>query len=230
MAEIDTGVDAVTDFVVIAKVAELAPAAIVTDDGIVTSVGWLVEMATAIPPAGATAVIVTVAVLLLPPATAVGLSVRLDEVGGWSDSKLVFVAPAYEAETAAVVAAVTAVVEIGNVAVSAPAGILTVAGNPVTVELFVASVMVVAALTGRVSLIVPMLLLPPETVDGLSVMDDKMVCDAASSTRNTSVRSPFATAPRVCSQLDINRKYLPSCETTPRPNPQKSLEDVGTLR
>jgi hypothetical protein len=68
----------VTEVVVTVKVAVVAPAATVTLAGTVADVELLCRL-TARPPVGAGPVNVTVAVLLVPPATDVGL--RLTELG-----------------------------------------------------------------------------------------------------------------------------------------------------
>lgn len=72
VAEIVTGVLAVTDCVLTANVALVAPAATVTLAGVVATDVWLLASATTAPPDGAAAVSVTVPVDELPPVTVDG--------------------------------------------------------------------------------------------------------------------------------------------------------------
>ena len=79
LAVIVTGVDVVTELVLIAKVAVVAPAATATLAGTVTAVE-LVESVTRIPPDGAAAVREIVACADVPPVTLVGLTATEDNV------------------------------------------------------------------------------------------------------------------------------------------------------
>src|SRR5262245_26437133 len=74
-----TAVPAVTDLVVIAKVAVVAPAATVTEAGRVAALILLFVSATTAPPAGAAAPSVTVPLVDAPPITVAGFSAT--EVG-----------------------------------------------------------------------------------------------------------------------------------------------------
>lgn len=76
-----TFVEDVTVFVVTVKVAVVAPAATVTFAGTVATEVLLLERVTAMPPAGAGPLRVTVPVDGLPPCTLVGLRARDDIVG-----------------------------------------------------------------------------------------------------------------------------------------------------
>lgn len=78
---ITTVVFVVTPVVFTAKVALVAPAATVTLAGTVVA-AWLVDKATAAPPAAAAALSVTVPVDELPPTTLVGLSESAESVTG----------------------------------------------------------------------------------------------------------------------------------------------------
>jgi len=69
-----TAVDAATAYVVILKVALLLPAATLTVSGTVAAEVLLLVSPTAIPPAGAVAVNVTVPVELVPYITVAGLT------------------------------------------------------------------------------------------------------------------------------------------------------------
>jgi hypothetical protein len=63
------------------KLPTVAPAATIKDAGAV-SAALLVEIATAVPPAGAACDMVTVQVVLLPDVTEVGVQLRAETVGG----------------------------------------------------------------------------------------------------------------------------------------------------
>ncbi len=76
VAEIVTGVESSTEFVVIVKVAVVLPEGTVTDCGIVAAPVLLLERVTVVPPAGAGALKVTVACEDAPDVTEPGLSVR----------------------------------------------------------------------------------------------------------------------------------------------------------
>ena len=76
------------------KVAVLAPAATRTLAGTVAAGMLLLERVTVAPaPVGAGPVSVTVPVDVLPPITVVGLRVRVDNVGGFTERMAVFVTP-----------------------------------------------------------------------------------------------------------------------------------------
>jgi len=77
-----TVVDASTALVLTANVALLAPAAIVTLDGVLAAVVLLLESVTTAPPKGAAPLSVTVPVEdCRPPTTLVGFSVSEESVG-----------------------------------------------------------------------------------------------------------------------------------------------------
>src|SRR5438128_1625051 len=75
-----TVVEVVTALVVTVKEALVAPAAIVTLDGVRATLVLLLESATVAPPAGAAALRVTVPVEEFPPVTLVGFSVSDESV------------------------------------------------------------------------------------------------------------------------------------------------------
>src|SRR5258705_5202084 len=81
-------VDAVTDVVVTANVALVAPAATVTLAGTVVALE-LSESETAAPPPGAAALKVTVPVEALPPTTLLGLRENADSVAVCADPGLI---------------------------------------------------------------------------------------------------------------------------------------------
>ncbi len=74
-------VDAATALVLAVNVALVAPAAIVTLDGVLAAVVLLLESVTTAPPEGAAPLNVTVPVEEFPPVTLVGFSVSEDSVG-----------------------------------------------------------------------------------------------------------------------------------------------------
>src|SRR5437879_7019504 len=77
---IDSTVEAVTDVVVIEKVALVAPAAMVTLAGTVATAVFALLRPTTAPPAGAPAVSVTVPCDELPPTTEVGVTLTEDKL------------------------------------------------------------------------------------------------------------------------------------------------------
>ena len=74
-------VDAATALVLTVNVALVAPAAIVTLDGVLAAVVLLLESVTTAPLEGAAPLNVTVPVEEFPPVTLVGFSVSEDSVG-----------------------------------------------------------------------------------------------------------------------------------------------------
>ena len=76
-----TVVDIATALVLTENVALVAPAAIVTLDGVLAAVVLLLESVTTAPPDGAAPVNVTVPVEEFPPVTLVGFSVSEESVG-----------------------------------------------------------------------------------------------------------------------------------------------------
>ena len=88
-----TAVEAVTELLEMVKVAVLAPAVTRTLAGTVAAVVLLLERVMVAPPVGAAPVSVTVPVDVLPPITVVGLTVRVDNAGGFTVRLAVFVTP-----------------------------------------------------------------------------------------------------------------------------------------
>jgi len=78
--EIDSAVEAVTDVVVMVKVALVVPAATVTLAGTVATAVFALLRPTTAPPVGAAAVSVTVPCDELPPTTEVGLTLSVDKL------------------------------------------------------------------------------------------------------------------------------------------------------
>src|SRR5712692_7338768 len=132
MAEMVTGVDAVTDTVVTVNVALVAPATIVTLAGTLATAALLLESDTNAPPLGAAEVSVTVPVEPLPPTRLEGLNVSDDNVaagGGGASGFTVKVAdwvtPPPETEIVTTVCTVTGLVKMLKPPVVTPAGIMT---------------------------------------------------------------------------------------------------------
>lgn len=84
-------------------------------------------------------------------------------------SVAVFVTPPKLAEIVTIVGAVTVVVATVNVAVVDPAATVTLAGTAATVALLLARLTTVALDGAALSVTVPRALVPPATLDGLSV-------------------------------------------------------------
>jgi len=172
-----TGVDAVTALVLTVNVALLAPAATITLAGTVAVDVLLLERVTAAPPAGADPLSVTVPVEGDPPVTLVGFSVSEERVGracGSTVSEAVLVTPAYDAEIVTGVDAVTALVLTVNVALLAPAAIVTLAGTlaaPLSLE---SSTCAPPVSAGPLSVTVPVEGDPPVTLVGFSVSEERV--------------------------------------------------------
>ena len=110
------------------KVADVAPAGIVTVAGTVAAV-LLETILTTEPPVGAAEEIDIVPVAELPAATTVGLIWKLLRIVGWIVSGVENVRPPEAAVIVEVILDATKTVEIVNVPVVAPAGIVTLDGH-----------------------------------------------------------------------------------------------------
>ncbi len=117
-----------TAVVVTVNEAAVCPAATVTVAGTDTAVPVL-AIATTKPPAGAGPLIVTVAVLELPPITDVGESEIASTVVRLTLSVAVFVTPFADALRVAVTLAATGLVAAEATALVAPSGTVIVAGS-----------------------------------------------------------------------------------------------------
>jgi hypothetical protein len=175
VAEITAEVFAVTEVVVIVNVAVLSPAATVTLAGTCATAGLLPERVTSAPPAGAIPVNVTVPVEFAPPTTVAGLSASEESLAGFTVNVAVAVVP-YVPEMVTAVPLVTAPVVTAKVAVVVPAATVTLVGTCATPVLLLESV-TTAPPEGATPLnvTVPVELLPPTTLVGLSVTDDSVV-------------------------------------------------------
>ena len=118
-----------------------------------------------------------------PPFTLVGLRVNearlmLPEPEGFIVSAAVCVVPPYDAEIVAVCLVVTAFVVIGNIAVVAPAGTMTVDGT-VAAEELLASVTLAPPGGKPLSVTVPCDPAPPVRLAGFSVRDETVIAVGA---------------------------------------------------
>ncbi len=175
-AEMVTGVDAVTALVLTVNVALLAPAAIVTLADTLAA-PLLLESSTCAPPVSAGPLNVTVPVEGDPPVTLVGFSVTEERVGracGSTVSEAVLVTPAYDAEIVTGVDAVTALVLTVNVALLAPAAIVTLADTLAAPLLLESSTCAPPVSAGPLSVTVPVEGDPPVTLVGFSVSEERV--------------------------------------------------------
>jgi hypothetical protein len=153
------------------KVPLVAPAGTVTLGGTVATAVLLLASVISAPPVGAGPANVIVPVELLPPKTLLGLSAREDS-SGVTVSFAVWLPPLYVAVIVTAVLVATPVVLIVNVPVVAPAAIVTLAGT-VAAALLLASVIAAPPVgAGPARVIVPVELLPPKTLLGLSARED----------------------------------------------------------
>ena len=172
LAEIVAEVTAVTPVVDTVNVAEVAPAATVTEAG-TDALALLDFSVTTVPPEGAAAERVTVPVLDEPPAKELGLR----ETELTLDARVmarvdVCDLPAKVAVIVDVVAAVTAKVETVKVAVVAPAATVTVVGTVAAAVLELVSVTTVPPVGAADCIVtVPVLVEPPATDAGDKVSD-----------------------------------------------------------
>src|SRR6266436_7961695 len=166
-----TVVDAATALVLTVNVALVTPAATVTLDGTLAAVVLLLERVTTAPPDGAAPLSVTVPVEEFPPVTLVGLTESEESVAagggaGVTVSDADLVTPLYIPEMLTVVDPATALVLIVNVALVAPAAIVTLDGVLATFVLLLESV-TTAPPEGAapLSVTVPVEEFPPVTLD-----------------------------------------------------------------
>ena len=222
LAEIVLFAVALTAFVFTVKVIKVFPAGIVTEAGTVTDDRLLVSV-TLIPPVGAMEERLTVAVLVFPPATEVGLSVIRDNVGGlivrvavWlTVPSLAVNMPTFWTDTARVFAV--------NVAPVLPAKIVTDAGT--TAEGMLLESLTSNPPTGAGLLIAtdPLEDCPPSTAIGSRV--------AETSVGDSRVRVPvFETVP-VLPVIDTafsNATGSVEIVKVAAPSPEVIVTDLGT--
>ena len=148
------------------KVAPVAPAGMVTLAGVLAE-ALSSDKVTTTPPAGAGPVKRAVPVESLPPGTVEGFNDTEESVGGLMVRVAVLVVPPYVAETVAEVVVATAVVFTAKVAVSAPAGTVTLAGTVAAALSLASATCAPPAGAGLPSSTVPVEELPPITLVGL---------------------------------------------------------------
>ena len=164
-------VDVATAEVLTVKVADVAPAAIVTLVGTVALV-LLDDRETTRPPVGAGVLTVTVPVEGLPPTTEVGETVRLESVGGVIVNVALTEFPESVPVTVADVEVVTVDVVAVKVAEVAPAATVTLAGTFALALLQLSATIEPPVGAGPLRLTVPVEEFPPITVDGEKEMDE----------------------------------------------------------
>ena len=129
VAETITGVDTVTVAVVAVNVCELLPAGTVMPAGTVTIEGLALISETNTPPAGATALMLTVPVEVVPPVTFAGMKLTRTTGGGRMVTIAVTIVVPVVAVTVTVVDVLTGFAVTMKVCALLPAGILTEAGT-----------------------------------------------------------------------------------------------------
>jgi hypothetical protein len=200
-------VEAVTDPVVMVKVALVAPDATVTLAGTVATAVLLLVSVTTAPPDGAALVSLTVPCDAVPPTTLVGLAASDDNDAGGGGADTVKTAlraaPPNAPLMVAGVEAVTDTVVTVKVALVAPDATMTFAGTLATAGLLLVSVTAAppdgAAL---VSLTVPFDAVPPTTLVGLTASDDNDAGGGGAVTVNTAVRLAPPDVPPMVTDVD----------------------------
>ncbi len=157
-----------TGTVVIVKVAELAPAATVTDADVAAQ-PLLEASCTVRPPVGAAPLSVTVPVEEVPPTTEVGDTVRLVGVGGMTVRAAVAVELPETAVIVAEVVAASGIVATTNVAEVAPSATVTLLGGIAYPLLDVKVTTAPPIGAGAASVTVPVDDIPPITLAGETV-------------------------------------------------------------
>ena len=155
--------------VLIVNVIEVEPAGILTVAGTVAAARLLDRDITR-PPDGATDAIVTVPVLDAPPVTLDGLNVNDETTGAFTATVVVFVVDPLLAETVELISVGTANVVIENVAVSEPDSTVTEFGTRTLGLLELNATTNPSSGAFPVKLTVPVVAVPPTTLDGLMLM------------------------------------------------------------
>src|SRR5918999_1031931 len=195
-------VDAVTELVVIAKVALVAPGGTVMLAGTVVA-GELADNETAAPSLGAASFNVTVPVDELPPTTLVGLTASVDSATGLTLITEKRVVSRCVAESPTLVVVEEENVEIVKLPLVSPAGIVILGGTLATEGTSLERVTTSPpAGAGSGSVTVPVDGLPPTTVFGFTVKDESVglgggVSLTGSSRRNTSMLAFTSSATRL---------------------------------
>lgn len=159
--------------VLTANVLDVVPAAMVTLAGAAADAVFELANAMTAPPEGAAAVSVTVALLEEPPATREGLSDSVESAaagGGVTVNVVVFVTPAYAAESVVDVIAVTGDVAMAKLAAFVPSAIVTLPGTEATLLALDSDTTAPPDSAAEVNVTVPVEPLPPTTELGLALM------------------------------------------------------------
>jgi phosphohistidine swiveling domain-containing protein len=179
-AEIVTAVELAEAIVATWNAALVAPAAMVTLDGTVATEVLLLARETTVPPLGAGPLRATCPVEGLPPFTLVGLSVSEARAGpgagcGATVREAVCVRPELDAEIVTIIELAEAIVATWNVALVAPAMIVTLDGT-VAAEVLLLDRETTVPPLGAAPLRVtcPVEGLPPLTLVGLSVSEARV--------------------------------------------------------
>src|SRR6185503_496528 len=133
--------------------------------------GLLLERATCAPPAGAGPLRLTVPTELAPPVRVAGASESEPTTGGWMVSAAVCVVPPKEAEIVTGVAAATALVVTGKVAVLVPAATVTLAGTLAAPLLLASATCAPPEGAGPLNVTVATEAVPPVTFAGATTSD-----------------------------------------------------------
>jgi hypothetical protein len=162
-----------TDWVVILKVAVVAPVATVTLLG-TEAADWLLVNVTVVPPEGAGALSVTVPVDAAPPIRAAGFRVtELTKSGRTSNGSPIELVPHF-AVTVDVTGSVIVLVLIINVADDAPAETLTLEGTSTADWLLLSQTVAPPVGAAPLSVTVPVEFVPPVTPGGTKVRLDSV--------------------------------------------------------
>jgi hypothetical protein len=173
---------AVTVRLVTVKFAVVAPASTVTVVGTVAALVLPLVSATSAPPLGAAPLKLTVPWAVMPPVTLMGLTATEDRLaggggggGGCTVSAAVRVTPLNVAETTAVFVVATDTVLMVKLALIAPAATVTLAGTVATFVLALDKATIAPVLgAAPVKVTVPCAPLPPVTLVGLTVTEDRL--------------------------------------------------------
>jgi hypothetical protein len=160
-----TAVAVVIEFPVAVNVADVAPAAMVTELGIVTAAGWERVKATTAPPLGAGPLKLMVPVLVPPGPTDAGLTeTAVSDAGCTTRSRVRFV-PLYAAVTVTGAGAATATGVIVNVEDEEPAGTEIAGGTAAALGFELVSVTVAPPAGATVSSVTtPVAVCPPTRI------------------------------------------------------------------
>ena len=234
LAVIVTGVEAPTALVATVNVALVVPAATVTLAGTVAAAVLLLESDTTTPPLGAAALNVAAPVEELPPTTLVGLTVTAESVGdgggGFTPSAANSVVLPRVAESWTVVVLDGNVVMV-KLALVAPAATVTLGGTVAALGRLLVNVTTLPpAGAGLGSVTVPVEGLPPVTLVGLTVNEERLADGGGVPSGFTVKVADLVTPPpeteimtRVCVVTRVVKMLKP-----PRVTPDGTITLLGT--